>query len=758
MSIVSVGSGYLVGYRPICSYDSRWLICASNTVVVVYSLKTGECVHKLRGHTKTITGVVVHPMNKLQILSCSLDETIIQWDYNDGVLLKKYHLNVPVQAMLPFPSSNTTDVILLMEDQSKSFNLCSYKLSPDEDAPPDPTVLLSKCSGDERCAAVGYHGRFVAAVTKLKLFIKDLQSNQSMTFDCQNEGRFTCVSCHPNEQCLATGSSDGRIIIWRRFLGSSKVIKTTNHWHALPVMDLRFSAEGTRLFSGGHECTLVTWHLLQQTRDFLPRLGAPIKAISVSPDNRLTVLCLSDNEILVIDNSSSSIVQAITGITVRELGYQLANPYPVGLLYDPNKKALVSNGKPGHLQFYCMHTNKPLFNLDVVGVNYISPENLEKQAGVVDVVKAGFSDDGEWLATLQHWEISGFDPEIHLKFWHYNSKKQKYILNTIITSPHLKHVNSLCFSRLSPTVGQPGGAAGQSVVTCSEDGMFKLWGLPPRDPSLSVKETKWSCELEGFYRDYIPKDASFTEDASLLGVTFNHLITIWDPLTKSLQRVLQNPLDQSNCRQLKFGRKSCFHLLVTTSESRLTVWNILTSTVLWSVNVSVSCLTVDPDTEIMAAFTEDKCLYVFIPSESHPVYQEKDITEEPVVYATFITHLSPTTDLPPSLQWQKNSQLYFMNSNQELLTIIEKDDKFNGLKRPGSMTIPENLPENEFGLIIGKRRKLEKQPEPMETSANQPSYSSPLLRELINIPAAVCPPVASFTGRFIQSLLAPRDS
>ena len=45
--------------------------------------------------------------------------------------------------------------------------------------------------------------------------------------------------------------------------------------------------------------------------------------------------------------------------------------------------------------------------------------------------------------------------------------------------------------------------------------------------------------------------------------------------------------------------------------------------------------------------------------------------------------------------------------------------------------IPENLPENIFSMVIGKRRKVEPEPEPMDISTpNMPKYSSPLLTEV----------------------------
>lgn len=712
-------------------------------------MKTAECIHNLRGHTKDVTGVQFHPNNRMQVISCSLDKAIIFWDYSDGILLKRFTLDTPVYAMLNFPECNTKNMLFFLRKKGAVYDLVSQEIGSDK----PPRILITNCRNDEHCIGAGFKGRFVACVTKHDLKINDLASRRNFRHHVQtNQSYFTCIACHPHDECLATGSSDGRIIIWKRFLRNRNVIKSINHWHALPVMDLSYSVEGTRLYSGGHECTLVIWQLNQHTRDFLPRIGAPIKSLSVSPDNQYVIASLADNEILVIEGSNRKIVQAIIGITVRQLGYQKTNPFPMGLHYDANNKALVTNGKPGHLQFYCLQTNKPLFNLDVVGLNYISPDKPNKQCSVQEVARASFNEDGTWLATVECWEMCGYDLEIKLKFWFYNSKEKKYILNTMIEMPHFQQVNSLCFCPLSPTPSINGRL--QQIVTSSNDGKFKLWKLSDDTNA----QSNWNCESEGFYRDFIPRQTSFAEDGSLLGVAFNYLITLWDPMTNSLKKCLENPLDHSTCKQLSFGRKSCAHLLVSASQSMMTVWSLLTCTAVWSVNISVSCLVMEPLSELMAAFTENKSLFVFRPDEAKPVYQKASVAEECVFYAAFIPHPSHKTDLPPQLQWQTKSQLYFMNKSQELLTIEENADDHISLKRPSTSVIAKNLPVDVFSMVIGKRRKVEEELEPMDTSVpNLAKNSSPLLMEMINTPTAVCAPVSSFSCQFLHSLMPRRD-
>ncbi len=58
---------------------------------------------------------------------------------------------------------------------------------------------------------------------------------------------------------------------------------------------LCFVLVGSYLLSGGHECVLVRWQHNSQHRDTLPRLGAPLLAITSSNDSTLYATCHADN-------------------------------------------------------------------------------------------------------------------------------------------------------------------------------------------------------------------------------------------------------------------------------------------------------------------------------------------------------------------------------------------------------------------------------------------------------------------------------
>ena len=49
------------------------------------------------------------------------------------------------------------------------------------------------------------------------------------------------------------------------------------------------------MLSGGPECVLVKWQHNSHTYETLPRLGAPIVAVSCSPDGTAYATCHSDN-------------------------------------------------------------------------------------------------------------------------------------------------------------------------------------------------------------------------------------------------------------------------------------------------------------------------------------------------------------------------------------------------------------------------------------------------------------------------------
>jgi len=63
--------------------------------------------------------------------------------------------------------------------------------------------------------------------------------------------------------------------------------------------------------------------------------------------------------------------------------------------------------------------------LNVVGHNYVSPENLDRPLIPTDVECAAFDDTGDWLATLERRDDGLTAVEARLKFWLYSKEKNR---------------------------------------------------------------------------------------------------------------------------------------------------------------------------------------------------------------------------------------------------------------------------------------------------------------------------------------------
>lgn len=118
----------------------------------------------------------------------------------------------------------------------------------------------------------------------------------------------------------------------------------------------------------------------------------------------------------------------------------------------------------------------------------------------------------------------------------------------------------------------------------------------------------WKCLSVGFYKDLATNALAFSSDGSLLGVAFNHTVTTWLPDSCELKCSLLHPSHRYPLKFLEFGVGTQCHLLVSASTENVSVWNLLTLTMMWTVAVPVSLLVADSMTPYMAVFTsQGKC-------------------------------------------------------------------------------------------------------------------------------------------------------
>ncbi|XP_062862479.1 WD repeat-containing protein 75 [Trichomycterus rosablanca] len=750
--------GSNISYRaPIITGDCRYLLCASGDLVKVFSTSTEECVHILEGHTNQVTGLTLNPANHLQVYSCSLDGTVRLWDFNDGILIKTFIIGQPTSSI--YVSEKHAGVIFIVVPMASNkgggdcFQLVAVtlpKVLEQEVEARELSSVFPDISSNPGATAFGRQGEYLASAKGLHLHVFFFRTQKTFRFSLKSTDKkgarnaFTCIACHPKDDCIATGHEDGKIRLWRNFNQKKEYTYSTQHWHHNAVSALCFTPEGTHLLSGGVESVLVQWHCAEvNEKDFLPRLGGAISHICVSPDGQMYSTSHSDNKITII-HCSFRVSAVIQGLVRGDSVW-------TDLMIDPRSRALVLNGKPGHLQFYSLQRDKQLYNLDIVQQEFIYEEGLDQ----FDVVKAAFDARGSWLATVEERGRKTSDLEFSLKFWRYDEKAQSFELNTTITSAHHDGITGVCFSPSAETT---------MLVTTAKDGQFKVW-LLGSDSDSEKEQASWSCDFVGSYHGLRPTDGCFSADGSLLAVSFEEVVTVWNADTWGLLTTLCQP--PGAIRDLCFGRLSCSkYLLGTTTKNLLCCWNLLTCTLEWSTAMDVCLLRPDPLSENVAAFcrhSDDTDLFVFRPSERRPLFTQKAVCSGGVQRCVFAPRDEPLDSCDERSQWLNRSRLYFLTERMDLLTFNTKAEDERTLNSKNRLLVDESVAVTPFYLLLGKHRQ-QKEDERLQTASghipdgDQLHRGSVAIKELLHTPAHVLPAASYLCSMFLSSLLISNGS
>lgn len=261
-----------------------------------------------------------------------------------------------------------------------------------------------------------------------------------------------------------------------------------------------------------------------------------------------------------------------------------SNPLLTGLVIEPRNGNVVLNGLPGTLQFYDPIQEQHIMELEITPRNKVSRTD-EKEIIPPQVLHCAFSKDkaARWMATVDGRDDHETTPELYLKFWEYDDDARTYVLNTRVDAPHTKAITSCIFNPRENNQAP-------MVVTTSLDGTFKIWELTHQGEARRGIEAEmaWGCRSTGFYRDMIPRCASFAADGSMLAVSYGQIITLWNPYLNTLQGVLTQPPENRPITQMTFLQNSPF--LIAATKDHLYSWNLLTCSVWWSYQIKVDLL------------------------------------------------------------------------------------------------------------------------------------------------------------------------
>jgi NET1-associated nuclear protein 1 (U3 small nucleolar RNA-associated protein 17) len=333
VATLSVGSR-LTTLPVLFASDGKVFFAASGATVKVFSVATGEHLHTLVGHSDAVTGLATHPMNPLQLLTASRDGTVRAWDFYDGVVLTTITVGHPVVTLVvpTRPAPALRPVVYVQAATPKKHSVWSVRLDTGR---VDHLYVSGKRS---TTLAVSPKAVFLASVHNTELCVFALASRTLYRYAHARE--LTSVQFHPFDPYLVTGACDGQLVLWHGFGAAVSAAASTAssaataappelttsvlHWHAHPVRATAFSDDGAYLLSGGAEAVLVLWQLESGHRQFLPRVGAPITGLSVSPKGTLYALSCADNAIRLVGAVSSKVERTIRGLQCSFLPELLA--------------------------------------------------------------------------------------------------------------------------------------------------------------------------------------------------------------------------------------------------------------------------------------------------------------------------------------------------------------------------------------------------------------------------------------------------
>ncbi len=669
---------------PVCfSQDEKTFFSCSGSVVKVFHVATGSLLGTLEGHTARVTTVLINPENPLQLLTTSHDGTIRKWDYIESTCLDIMEIGKPIlQAVVHgnnlFYFSDQDHYIRINAPVGQNETICEFGRL---DLRTKAVECISTHPIVRNMMAISSDGEYVALMLGTDLLV--YSTSRKITISFSHPKKLTTLAFHPTEHIIATGDEKGVISLWinldnafvaqvtneslekKTQYSNQHILMTELHWHSSTVYGLVFSEDGSYLLSGADEAVLVFWQLATGHKQFLPRFGAPILHLSISPRGTMYAIACADNTIHMINAVNNKIMHQTQGLQLatadlfqiaasgffhrnqsdeapsREQGTLNAPSgmltAPTGLVIHPITGTVAVSGKVGFVQIYDVYTDRHVANIAVVERNYVSkPTDHEARNKVTrslllrnqsnnnqispfdDDVRSNesaltsatvlvehmiYSPKGDWIVTVDRW-LDGITAErTTLKFWYDIDSNPRQSQFVMNTRVENPHKGKITSVVYHPTENH--------VVTTSIDGTFKIWQLEDIATTVKGRTTAdatthkptriWSCCGSGDYRSMPVTSAAYSNDGSVLAVAYKQIITLWNPTPDNITLCTTLVHPTPDAKIRSLSFIRDTPYLVAASHSSLFVWNMITCSVVWSYQMVTAAVAVHPTLPYIAA-------------------------------------------------------------------------------------------------------------------------------------------------------------
>lgn len=747
-----VGGSSLVNFPPLFSHDGKLLFCTCGPTVKILSTITGKCVQRLISGKGDITGISLHPRNKLQVITSTCDGELTVWDYEDGISLQSVNVGLSISKIACHP--NISDFIFFCTGRETYGMLQKVPIDIFSGPITDAQVIASKVFIKlPRPVCFLKSGERIVYIRKGDMLcVMDVKrSVESALYVGRRDDKISCFACNPVEDYIATGYLSGIINFWHNLCNRAatknrSAIMSWNHWHSQRVCDMAFTPGGSSMLSVGMEGVLVEWRYKQgDNRNFLPRLGTSCRHVVISNDSSLYAVTHVDNSVSVVTNQFlvKHSIHGLSGVGISEHQSNLT------FYYDHRTKSCITTGKTGHLMFYDPSTDQELYSVDVTHENYLGPL-LSKQKLYSEITRVATevneNSDASWMATVEVARMEKLHNAPRMKLWLLDKDDKWWKLNTVINDVHKSDVTRLCFRPAHSDSDQ------SYLVSTGADGLVKLWGMVTKD-----KSSYWSCTATASYRKLPAAHCDFSQDGSVLAVAFRHTVCLLDPLTLNITRVLLSNDSGNPVEKLVFGKYSCQHMIMIVSEKSMQAFDLLSGSVSWVVDLHIPHIAVDYLSEFMFAVSDDNDLYVVKPTCAEPLYTHRQLAKRKVL-SVFAVPYSDTDkwlkDDCSDIPWLARSKLYITDSSLSVFTLSVSDNMRNILPSIGGSQ--ESRFMNPMAHILEKSANVNTDCSglsELEVAAHGADVSSSV-KAITDSPAHILPSVTEYCAKFLTSFLS----
>ncbi|MDB5222603.1 MAG: hypothetical protein JWN83_1270 [Chitinophagaceae bacterium] len=375
------------------SPDDRWLAATTGNKICIYNASNGKLSKTLLAHTAPVTAASFSHDSK-SVISSSLDKTIKIWDIASGKVIKNFEEKDPVYQV----SFSAKDNYLIASTGYNYLDIRNIATGKKH----NPLFLeLAKYAGRKQISPD--EQLYYASSQVLKL------SNAETVHEFTNElSEIKTTEASTDGRYIATIRGYNNISIWD--MTTAKLVADfgmpDTSRYLLYAMDIKFSADNKKLFTGWNNGALWQWNIEEGKADTVVRTGGYIQKLMLNKkkdqllvisDSSVTSLDayslkknyqfktgnfkISDNnpliyspdESVVLINGGQSkkayLLNAATGITIKEIDKENWDGLPI-ITQDNKKLVIVYSGLNSFV--YDLETGKELIKLKAYGGEFIS--------------------------------------------------------------------------------------------------------------------------------------------------------------------------------------------------------------------------------------------------------------------------------------------------------------------------------------------------------------------------------------------------